>query len=133
MSRAFARNMRALQRRMRAAKRTKQRLSLADARANALKLDWSGSYRPQRPAFSAARMIDDYPLAELRDYIDWSPFFATWELTGKYPAILDDAKYGAAARSVFADAQAMLRSHRGRSSAARQRRLRLLAGKRRRR
>ncbi len=87
---------------------TKQRLSLADARANALKLDWSGSYRPQPPAFFAARRIENYPLAELRDYIDWSPFFATWELTGKYPAILDDAKYGAAARSVFADAQAML-------------------------
>ncbi len=87
---------------------TKQRLSLEDARANAFKLDWSGSYRPPPPNFLGARTLENYPLAELREYIDWSPFFATWELTGKFPAILDDAKYGAAARSVFADAQAML-------------------------
>jgi 5-methyltetrahydrofolate--homocysteine methyltransferase len=87
---------------------TKQRLSLQDARTNALKLDWSGSHRPQRPQFLGRRTIEDYSVAELRDYIDWSPFFATWELTGKFPAILDDAKYGPAARSVLADAQAML-------------------------
>ncbi len=86
----------------------KQRLSLADARANALRLDWSGSYVPPAPSFLRTRTIEDYPIAELRDYIDWSPFFATWELTGKFPAILDDAKFGPAARSVFADAQAML-------------------------
>jgi 5-methyltetrahydrofolate--homocysteine methyltransferase len=53
-------------------------------------------------------VLQDYPIAELRDYIDWSPFFATWELTGKFPRDLDDAKYGEAARSLFADAQAML-------------------------
>src|SRR5262249_613689 len=87
---------------------TRQRLSLADGRANALKLDWSGAYVPPAPSFLQVRRIEDYPIAELRDYIDWSPFFATWELTGKYPAILDDEKYGPAARSVFADAQAML-------------------------
>jgi 5-methyltetrahydrofolate--homocysteine methyltransferase len=87
---------------------TKQRLSLADARANALKLNWSGNYVPPRPSFLGTRVLEDYPIAELRDYIDWSPFFATWELTGKFPAILDDAKYGAAARSLFDDAQAML-------------------------
>jgi 5-methyltetrahydrofolate--homocysteine methyltransferase len=73
-----------------------------------LKLDWSGGYRPQRPSFFSAHTVRDYPLSELRDYIDWSPFFATWELTGKFPAILEDSKYGAAARSVFTDAQAML-------------------------
>src|SRR5216684_7918743 len=87
---------------------SKQRLSLGDARANALKLNWSGNYIPPRPSFLGTRVLEDYPIAELRDYIDWSPFFATWELTGKYPAILDDAKYGPAARGVFADAQAML-------------------------
>src|SRR4249919_4166575 len=86
----------------------KQRLSLKDARANALKLNWSGNDIPQQPTFLGARVLEDYPIAELRDYIDWSPFFATWELTGKFPAILDDAKYGEAARSLFADAQAML-------------------------
>jgi 5-methyltetrahydrofolate--homocysteine methyltransferase len=87
---------------------SKQRLSLADARANALKLNWSGNYVPPRPSFVGTRVLEDYPIAELRDYIDWSPFFATWELAGKFPAILDDAKYGAAARSLFDDAQAML-------------------------
>src|SRR4249919_2586120 len=86
----------------------KQRLSLKDTRANALKLNWSGNDIPQQPTFLGARVLEDYPIAELRDYIDWSPFFATWELTGKFPAILDDAKYGEAARSLFADAQAML-------------------------
>ena len=60
-------------------------------------------------AFSARRRFADIPIAELIDYIDWSPFFATWELNGKYPAILDDAKVGEAARSLFADAQDMLR------------------------
>ena len=53
--------------------------------------------------------FDDYPLAELVDCIDWTPFFQTWELSGRYPAILDDPKQGEAARSLFADAQAMLK------------------------
>jgi 5-methyltetrahydrofolate--homocysteine methyltransferase len=88
---------------------SKQRLSLADARANALKLDWSRRYAPPVPAFLGTRVLADVPIAELVDYIDWTPFFATWELTGKYPAILDDPKVGAAARSLFDDAQAMLR------------------------
>src|SRR5262249_33131086 len=59
-------------------------------------------------SFLGPRVLEDYAIAELRNYIDWSPFFATWELTGKFPAILDDAKYGPAARSLFDDAQAML-------------------------
>ncbi|HEV2623962.1 MAG TPA: methionine synthase, partial [Xanthobacteraceae bacterium] len=86
----------------------KQRLPLVAARANALKLDWSGAYTPPAPQLIGTRVIADIALAELVDYIDWSPFFATWELTGKYPAILDDPKLGEAARSLFADAQAML-------------------------
>ena len=72
----------------------KKRLSLADARANALKLDWS-NYAPPAPRFLGTRKLDNYPLSELVDYIDWTPFFATWELTGKFPAILDDEKFGA--------------------------------------
>ncbi len=88
---------------------SKQRLSLADARANALRLNWSGNYVPPRPSFLGTRVLADYPVAELIDYIDWSPFFSTWELAGKFPAILDDAKVGAAARSLYDDAQAMLR------------------------
>jgi 5-methyltetrahydrofolate--homocysteine methyltransferase len=86
----------------------KQRLSLADARANALKLDWSG-YELSAPRFLGTRLFEDYPVAELIDYIDWSPFFATWELTGKFPTILDDAKVGEAARSLYDDARRMLR------------------------
>ncbi|HEX2216068.1 MAG TPA: methionine synthase, partial [Xanthobacteraceae bacterium] len=86
----------------------KQRLSLSAARANGLKLDWSGSYAPPRPRFLGTRLFVDYPLTELVDYIDWTPFFATWELTGKFPAILDDEKLGAAARPLYEDARAML-------------------------
>jgi 5-methyltetrahydrofolate--homocysteine methyltransferase len=86
----------------------KQRLALAQARANALQLDWSGGHVPQRPSFLGTRLVESYPVAELARYIDWSPFFATWELKGRYPAILDDARYGPAARSLLADAQAML-------------------------
>jgi 5-methyltetrahydrofolate--homocysteine methyltransferase len=86
----------------------KQRLSLAAARANALKLDWSGAYAPPPPQLLGTRTFVDIPVAELIDYIDWTPFFATWELTGKYPAILNDPKLGEAARGLYADAQAML-------------------------
>jgi 5-methyltetrahydrofolate--homocysteine methyltransferase len=87
----------------------KQRLSLKAARANALKLNWSGNEVPPRPAFMGTKVLADYSIAELVPYIDWTPFFTTWELVGKYPAILDDATVGEAARSLFDDAQAMLR------------------------
>ncbi len=87
---------------------SKQRLPLSDARTNALKLNWSGDYVPPKPQLIGTHTIADLPIAELIDYIDWTPFFATWELTGKYPAILNDATVGAAARSLFADAQEML-------------------------
>ena len=87
----------------------KQRLPLAAARANALKLNWSGNYVPPVPRLLGARTLSEIPIAELVDYIDWSPFFATWELNGKYPAILQDATVGDAARGLFADAQAMLK------------------------
>src|SRR5207302_7092822 len=69
---------------------SKRRLDLADARANALKLAWDASSPTRRPVFLGPRLIEDFSLAELCDYIDWSPFFSTWELTGKFPAILDD-------------------------------------------
>ncbi len=90
------------------AQEEKTRLPLAAARANALRLDWSGAYVPPRPTFTGVRLLRDYPIAELIDFIDWTPFFAAWELAGKFPAILDDAKYGAAARSLYDDARAML-------------------------
>jgi 5-methyltetrahydrofolate--homocysteine methyltransferase len=87
---------------------TKQRLSLADARVNALKLNWSGNYVPPPPRLVGTQRLGDIPISELTGYIDWTPFFATWELNGKYPAIFNDAKFGEAARSLYADAQQML-------------------------
>ena len=86
----------------------KVRLPLAQARGNAAKLDWSGAYVPPNRASSARRTLVDYPIAELIDFIDWTPFFTTWELKGKFPAILDDAKFGQVARSLYDDARAML-------------------------
>jgi len=86
----------------------KTRLPLATARANSFKIDWS-KFQPVRPSFLGTRRFKAYPLAELVPYIDWTPFFATWELTGKYPRILDDNVVGSEARKLLADAQAMLR------------------------
>ena len=85
----------------------KKRLPLARARENAEKLDWT-NYRPKRPSFLGTRSFDHYDLAELARYIDWTPFFQTWELKGRFPAILEDEKQGEAARHLWADAQAML-------------------------
>jgi 5-methyltetrahydrofolate--homocysteine methyltransferase len=86
----------------------KQRLPLAKARANAHKIDWS-SYTPPKPGFIGTRIFENYDLAEIARYIDWTPFFQTWELKGRYPAILQDEKQGAAARQLFDEAQAMLK------------------------
>ncbi len=85
----------------------KQRLPLPKARANAFKPGWA-SYEPPRPVFCGTRVFRTYPVAELIPYIDWTPFFQTWEMRGRYPAILDDPKQGEAARQLFDDAQAML-------------------------
>ena len=85
----------------------KKRLKLADARANAVTIDFAKA-PPKKPAFLGVRSFADYDLAELADYIDWTPFFQTWELTGRFPAILDDAKVGEAARSLYDDARKML-------------------------
>ena len=86
----------------------KLRTPLAKARANAMKTDWV-DYTPPKPTFTGVRVFSSYDLAELAKYIDWTPFFQTWELKGRYPAILDDAKQGEAARSLFADAQEMVK------------------------
>jgi 5-methyltetrahydrofolate--homocysteine methyltransferase len=82
-------------------------LPLARVRANRPILDW-GAYTPPRPSFLGARTFEDYPLAELAERIDWTPFFQAWELRGRYPTILDDAEQGEQARHLFADAQTML-------------------------
>ncbi|MCC2112568.1 MAG: methionine synthase, partial [Hyphomicrobiales bacterium] len=86
----------------------KSRLSYNAARRNRLAVDWSG-YRPPRPQFLGTKSFAEYDLGELIDYIDWSPFFLTWELVGRFPAILEDEKVGVAARALYDDAQAMLR------------------------
>jgi 5-methyltetrahydrofolate--homocysteine methyltransferase len=80
---------------------------IAAARANAFHGDWH-HYVPPRPAFLGTRVFDRYPLREIAEYIDWSPFFHTWELAGSYPKILDDEVVGEHARTLFRDARAML-------------------------
>ncbi|MDT8403657.1 methionine synthase [Sulfuriflexus sp.] len=82
-------------------------LSLDAARENKAAIDWS-SYTPPVPAKVGIEVFADYPLQELRDYIDWTPFFHAWELKGRYPKIFDDAEKGEEARKLFADAEAML-------------------------
>ena len=86
----------------------KQRLPIARARANAHKVDWD-NFVPVKPTFTGTKTFDDYDLAEIARYIDWTPFFQTWELKGRYPAILEDEKQGEAARQLWDDAQAMLK------------------------
>ncbi len=86
----------------------KQRLPLSRARANALKIDWA-HYAPAKPTFLGTRTFRSYDVADLVPYIDWTPFFQTWEMKGRFPALLEDEKQGAAARQLYEDAQAMLK------------------------
>jgi len=81
---------------------------LAAARANAFKIDWT-NYVPPRPAInSSTRVFAEYPLHELVERIDWTPFFRAWELAGNYPSILEDKVVGESARKLYADARKML-------------------------
>ena len=86
----------------------KARVSLAEARKNKFKIDWT-RYQPPRPAFVGARAFTKYDLAKLVPYIDWTPFFSAWEIKGTYPGVLTDSRYGKAASALYADAEAMLR------------------------
>jgi 5-methyltetrahydrofolate--homocysteine methyltransferase len=81
---------------------------LAKVRANKTPLDWS-AYVPPKPKFTGKRIFKNFDLAELAKYIDWAPFFQTWDLAGPYPAILTDEVVGEQATKVFADGQAMLK------------------------
>ena len=72
-----------------------------------MKIDWA-NYDPPKPSFTGTRVFGTYDVAELIPFIDWTPFFQTWELKGRYPAILQDEKQGAVARQLFEEAQAML-------------------------
>ena len=89
-------------------KRNRDRLPIEKARENRYKIDWE-SYTPPVPKFTGTKVFKPYSISELVPYIDWTPFFQSWELKGRYPAILEDEKYGESARSLFADAQAMLK------------------------
>jgi 5-methyltetrahydrofolate--homocysteine methyltransferase len=82
-------------------------VSLAEARARRTRIAWKAEDLAT-PAFTGVRVLDDFPLAELREYIDWSPFFHTWELKGVYPRIFDDERQGVQARQLFADANTLL-------------------------
>ncbi len=83
-------------------------VTLEVARANNFKLDWDNEPTAATPAFIGVKTFTNYNLAELTPYIDWTPFFISWEMKGAYPRILDDKERGEEARKLFADAQAML-------------------------
>ncbi len=86
----------------------KQKLiPLSEARAHRTPIVWRDDDVPE-PAFTGVRVLEDFPLATLREFIDWTPFFHTWELRGIYPRILDHATYGDQARKIFAEANALL-------------------------
>jgi len=89
------------------AKKGQALTSIEKARANAYRIDW-GRYTPSRPKNLGRRVLPGYNLAEIAGYIDWSPFFQTWDLAGSYPAILGDPVIGEAARGVFEEGRAML-------------------------
>ena len=100
-------------RRRHAAKNDRPMISLEEARANRTPIDWS-SYTPPAPAMltgahgSQVRVFEDYDLAELREYIDWQPFFNAWEMKGRFPDILNNPATGETARKLYEDAQEML-------------------------
>lgn len=85
----------------------KQLIPYSDAVANRLKIEWRPDDLTQ-PNFKGVKVFDDYPLDELRDYIDWTPFFQTWELAGRFPKIFEDEVVGNEAKKLYLDANAML-------------------------
>jgi len=82
-------------------------LDIEVARQNKLKFDWSG-YEVAKPAMTGLKVINDLAIQDLIPFIDWTPFFHTWQLRGKFPRILEDATVGTEAKKLFADAQIML-------------------------
>ena len=83
-------------------------VKLHEARANAAVVEWD-TYKPTKPKFIGKRVFKNFDLAELEPFIDWAPFFQTWDLAGPFPAILEDDVVGDEAKKVFADGQAMLK------------------------
>lgn len=88
-------------------KQVKEYISYADARANKTQIDWN-SYKPTKPSFLGAKYFENYDLNEIKKYIDWTPFFQTWMLKGKYPRIFEDKVIGVEAKKLFNDASKML-------------------------
>lgn len=86
----------------------KEYLSIQEARANHVPIDWNTT-KPTKPSFLGLKEFNDYPLEELVEYLDWTPFFQTWEMAGRYPAILTDEVVGVEATKLFNDAKAMLK------------------------
>ncbi|MDD7910292.1 methionine synthase [Pseudovibrio exalbescens] len=86
----------------------KARTTLAEAQANAYKPTFE-NHRPVKPSFLGTKTIENFPLEELVPYIDWTPFFMTWEIKGTYPSVLTDDRYGPAAQALYNDAQEMLK------------------------
>jgi len=84
-------------------------VTLAQARANKMKVDFTGSNAPVKPKFIGRRLFKNIDLATIANYIDWGPFFQTWDMAGPFPAILTDEVVGEAATKVFAEGQAMLK------------------------
>jgi 5-methyltetrahydrofolate--homocysteine methyltransferase len=87
---------------------SKKYLSLKDARKNKVEMDWK-AFKPVKPKFTGIKVFESYDLEELSEYIDWTPFFQSWQLAGPYPAILKDEVVGEVASKLFIDAQSMLR------------------------
>ncbi len=91
-----------------ASRRAAQKLlPIAEARKNAARFDWSQD--PEKPEFLGLRVYEDFPLSELAEYIDWSPFFHAWELRGRFPKIFEDPVVGTEARKLYEDAQVLLK------------------------
>ncbi|MCC7378162.1 MAG: cobalamin-dependent protein, partial [Chitinophagaceae bacterium] len=88
-------------------KTTKQFLKFEEAQQNGAAIDWE-KYKPIAPTFTGTKILDDFPLSEIVDYIDWQPFFIAWEMHGKFPAILSDTVIGAEATKLYNDARKLL-------------------------
>jgi 5-methyltetrahydrofolate--homocysteine methyltransferase len=101
------RAMQAKERESYARRRQRKLVPYAEALEKRFSIDWAMT-QPPRPAFLGPLALSDFPLAEIVPYIDWSPFFMAWELSGKYPAILDDPKVGKEARDLYDKAQKLL-------------------------
>ena len=88
-------------------KSTKQYLKFQEAKKNGAVIDWA-NYKPVAPSFTGTKILDNYPLAEIAEYIDWQPFFIAWEMHGKFPAILTDPVIGVEATKLYNDAKKLL-------------------------